>query len=83
MDLGFIPRFLSLLLRPVHTSIRNMEKGSEEIKDKICHAFTTIKHSHEQNDIKYKYTVYQKSKAFDLFANLCDELEGWMEMNEY
>ena len=61
MDSGFFPRFLTILLRPVHTSIRNMKKGSDEVKKKICHAFSSIKENHEQED--FVYTVFQGSKS--------------------
>ena len=82
MDSVFFPRFLTTLLRPVHSSIRSMTKGSDKVKDKICQIFLAIKEIHEQ-DTKYVYTVFQESKSFDLFAKLCDDLEEWIEKYEF
>lgn len=46
MESGLIPRFLSLLLKPVHTSIRDMKKGSLCFKNVMTDTVGKVKELH-------------------------------------
>ena len=80
MTSGLIPRFLTLMLQPVHTSIRKMKKGSANFQKKLK---TVIKEINLEHNGDHKQVLLRESKAFDIFAEYHDQVSEWIQNHQY
>ena len=81
MQSGLIPRFLSILLRPVRTSIREMREGGAAFQSKMESVINRISMDNKLNG--RRYILLRKSKAFELFAQFHESSTHWIEKNQF
>ena len=81
MQSGLIPRFLSILLRPVRTSIRELREGGAAFQSKMESVINRISRDNGLNG--RQYILLRKSKAFELFAQFHESATNWTEKNQY
>ena len=81
MESGLIPRFLTVMLNPVHTSIRKMKKSSGEFKVMMKDTLKKVRNLHEDRHIVH--TMLRGTKAFEMFASYHDQVSNWIEQHQY
>ena len=81
MQSGLIPRFLSILLRPVRTCIRELREGGDAFQTKMESVINKISTDNELNG--RRFMLLRKSKAFELFAQFHESASNWIEKNQY
>ena len=62
MQSGLIPRFLALMLEPVHPNIRTLVSGSDDLRKLVKTKISTIYDSHHDDDGR-KYYLLRESKT--------------------
>ena len=81
MSSGLIPRFITVMLEPVHTPLKNKEKAGNDFAMQVNNVIKQIKTFHDGRDIHY--TLLENSKGYDIYAIYHDKVIDWIVKNQY
>ena len=80
MESGLIPRFVTIMLRPVQTSIREICCGKDKFYEKFVPILKKIRAFHE---IPTTYNLLRTSPAFEIFAVYHEKTSAWIKKHQF